>query len=186
MSQRPDGKILDIGDLGTATGKVVIDARGLLVLPGGLGWIEDWTPGASLEPSRIDGLLAHGVTTAAIAVNPAEQNVFEAALSQLELPLNWILVHRNDREPSAAATTHLESAREIFDSYCRLGLGANRGKIRRKYYADLAMFDADTGFDAEQPAKRVVVAGETVWADGRRTGKNVGAFLKSCGGHRSC
>jgi cytosine/adenosine deaminase-related metal-dependent hydrolase len=187
MSQRPDGKIFDIGDLGTTTGKVVIDAGGSLVLPGNFGWIEGWTPGAPLEPSRIDGLLARGVTTAAIAVNPDEQDICEAAASQLELPINWILVPRSDElGPRAAATTYLEFAREIFDSYCRLGLGASRGKIRREYYADLAMFDADAGFDAAQPAKRVVVAGEKVWADGRRTGKNAGRFLKFCGEHRSC
>ncbi len=43
-AQRPDGKIVDLGDLGTSTGKVVIDASGCTIVPGRIAYLRDCCP----------------------------------------------------------------------------------------------------------------------------------------------
>ncbi len=67
----------------------------------------------------------------------------------------------------------------------RFGL-AQRGTLKEGNYADITIFDADTVIDAAdfqnstEPAKgieTVIVNGETVWRDGRATGKRPGKLL---------
>jgi cytosine/adenosine deaminase-related metal-dependent hydrolase len=177
---RPEGKIVDIGDLGTATGKVVIDAVGCLVLPGRMAFLSDWTPGATLDAERIDALLSSGVTTVVGCGDTADRDSVEAMALPLELPINWCFAPRSDTEkPWPAAGTYRELAAETLQAYGRVGLAANRGKIRRECFADLILFDSDGSDPLDwRRLKRVVVAGETVWADGKRTGGNPGALLR--------
>lgn len=186
VGQRPDGKIFDLGDLGTATGKTVIDAQGTIVLAGRVAYLADWLPGRPLEPQRLDALLAAGVTTVIGRVDPAHGDPLEVLVTSVELPVNWSFVAAVELgDTRLASGTFSELARDAWQQYRRLGLGANRGKVRRDYYADLAVWDA-AGEPSSGPARRVVVAGETVWADGKRTGKNAGTFLRSTGENRLC
>jgi hypothetical protein len=46
--------------------------------------------------------------------------------------------------------------------------------------------DAEAGDYVAGAVRRVVVAGETVWVDGKRTGKNAGTFLRCSGENRLC
>jgi hypothetical protein len=182
LARRPDGKIVDIGDLGTSTGKNVIDAGDCLILPGRVAFLDDWRPGTPLDTDRIDLLLARGVTLVVGYVDVVDRNSMEAVALPLELPLNWTFVARADQtQPAATGRTYAELAEEIWNSYQSLGLGINRGKIRREFFADLALYEKyDVGSREGMPGavRRVVVAGETVWADGQRTGKNAGTLLR--------
>ncbi|MBW8885897.1 MAG: hypothetical protein JF612_14235, partial [Planctomycetia bacterium] len=67
--------------------------------------------------------------------------------------------------------------------YKLLGLNNRRGHVRRDAFADLAVFS--TGNKAEEKTAaefkhlaRVIVAGETVWENGKRTGGSPGVFLR--------
>lgn len=186
QGQRPDAKIVDLGDLGTATGKFVIDVGGLMILPGRVVYLHDWMPGRPLDEMRLDALLTAGVTTAVGRVDPSRREMLEVLTSPMELPINWGFVPVDELGPSiSAANSFAEIAAESWREAQRLGLGAGRGKIRRDYFADVAFFDANGGNDVPT-ARRVVVAGETVWIDGKRTGKNAGTFLRCHGENRPC
>ena len=187
LSPRPDGKIVDVGDLGTSTGKMMIDASGCMILPGRVAYLSDWLPGKPIDAKRLDTLLAGGVTTVVGRVDPTRRDALEMLVTSPELPINWGFVAVGEMNPTPSASrTFAELAEETWREYKRLGLGANRGKIRREYFADLAVYDAGTGDDAPGAVRRVVVAGETVWADGKRTGKNAGTFLRCSGENRLC
>ncbi|MGD9633723.1 MAG: M14 family zinc carboxypeptidase [Pirellulales bacterium] len=191
MDQRPDAKIVDLGDLGTSTGKLVLSADGMIVLPGRLAFLHDWMPGRPLDGKRLDALLAAGVTTVIGRVDPSRREMLEVLTSPMELPVNWGFVPVDELGPSHSTAQALaEIAAETWRESKRLGLGANRGKIRRDYYADLAFFGKTAKDAASEGAAgavlRVVVAGETVWSDGMRTGKNAGTFLRCHRESRLC
>ncbi len=186
-SQRPDGKIIEIGDLGTSTGKVVIDASGCMILPGQIAYLNDWLPGKPLDSKRLDTLLASGVTTVVGRVDPTRRDALEMLVTPLELPINWGFVAVGEMNPTLSGSCALaELVDDAWREYKRLGLGANRGKIRREYFADLVLHDAGAGDELPGAVRRVVVAGETVWADGKRTGTNAGTFLRCGGENRLC
>ncbi len=136
---------------------------------------------------RLDALLAAGVTTVVGRVDPTRRDTLEMLATPSELPINWGFVTVDEMgEPPPASGTFAEMAGQTWQEYKRLGLGANRGKIRREYFADLAVFETGAGTDAPGAVRSVVVAGETVWADGKRTGKNAGTFLRCSGENRLC
>jgi dihydroorotase-like cyclic amidohydrolase len=63
-----------------------------------------------------------------------------------------------------------------------LGLNSRRGRIGRDYVADLQLVDENAKSDfppsLQYRVKRVLVAGDTVWENGKRTGNNPGVFLR--------
>ncbi len=187
MSQRPDGKIVDVGDLGTSTGKIVTDASGCMVLPGRIAYLRDWLPGKPLDAKRLDALLAGGVTMVVGRVDPTRRDALEMLVTPSELPINWgfVAVEEMSETPSASRT-FVEMVEETWREHKRLGLGANRGKMRREYFADLAVVEAGADDELAGAVRSVIVAGETVWADGKRTGKNAGTFLRCGGENRLC
>jgi Zinc carboxypeptidase len=187
VSLRPDGKIVDLGDLGTSTGKEVIDAGGCLVLPGRIAYLRDWMPGQPLAANRLDALVASGVTTVVGRVDANRRDSIETWATSLELPINWGFVAVDEMgEPSPVASTFGEIAGQAWRECERLGLSANRGKIRREFFADLVVYDAGDRNAVAGPIRRVIVAGKTVWADGKLTGVSAGTFLRCCGEGRRC
>lgn len=187
LGKRPDAKIIDLGDLGTATGKVVVDVAGATILPGRIAYLHDWTPGKPLDGKRLDALLAAGVTTVIGRVDPSRREMLEVLSSPMELPVNWGFVPATEQGPTTStAHTPVEIAAETWRECKRLGLGQARGKVRRDYCCDLAIYGVSAANDAPGPLQRVVVAGETVWADGKRTGTNAGAFLRCQSENRPC
>lgn len=187
LGQRPDAKIVDLGDLGTATGKIVVDATGGTILPGRIAYLHDWIPGRPLDGKRLDALLAAGVTTVIGRVDPARREMLEVLSSPMELPINWGFVPANEQGPTTStADTPAEIAAECWREYKRLGLGTTRGKLRRDYCGDLAIYGAPAADGSTGPLQRVVVAGETVWTDGKRTGASAGAFLRCHTENHSC
>jgi len=120
-------------------------------------------------------------------VDPSRRDALEMLVTPLELPINWGFVAVDEMsETLPASGTCVEIAEETWREHKRLGLAANRGKIRREYFADLAVYEAGDGEGAPGAVRSVVVAGETVWADGKRTGKNAGTFLRCSGENRLC
>lgn len=179
QGQRPDAKLIDLGDLGTATGKVVVDVTGSTILPGRIAFLHDWTPGKPLDGKRLDALLAAGVTTVIGRVDPSRREMLEVLSSAMELPINWGFVPATEQGPTTStAHTLAEIAAETWREFKRLGLGTSRGKVRRDYHADLAIYGTPAADGAAGPLQRVVVAGETVWADGKFTGASAGTFLR--------
>jgi predicted deacylase len=83
----------------------------------------------------------------------------------------------------ATASSYRELARQTDNACKTLGLGASRGRIARGRYADLQIFELGPDL-MPLPApdwrrlKRLVVAGETVWEDGRRMGGMLGVQLR--------
>ncbi|HEY3392480.1 MAG TPA: M14 family zinc carboxypeptidase [Lacipirellulaceae bacterium] len=82
----------------------------------------------------------------------------------------------------ASVPGYRELAQQIDGIHKILGLGATRGRIGRGWYADFQLFEVD----AELPSlpapdwgrlKRLVVAGETVWENGKRVGSSPGGFF---------
>jgi hypothetical protein len=101
--------------------------------------------------------------------------------------LEWfgIPVLKADELPTKRSTapTYAELARESLKFHDRLGLGGNRGRIRRDAFADFQLFELDEPpRGAEQvnwqKLRRIMVAGEVVWESGRMTGKTPGTLLR--------
>lgn len=186
-SQRPDGKIVDLGDLGTSTGKVVIDATGCMILPGRIAYLRDWAPGTPLASSRVDELLASGVTTVIGCVDTSCRDAVELLARPPEMPMNWGFASVDHIGATLqSANTFAEIADQTWRDYKHLDLDANRGKVRRDSFADLAIYASGSEEGAAGAVRRVVVAGEAVWIDGKRTGSNPGTLLRCEGGGRGC
>ena len=233
ISAKRDGRIVDVGDLGTTGGKVTMDASGCLVLPGRIAFAKDWAPMSQLSDDELDALLATGATTVIGSVELADRDAIEAVGRDRDLPINWGFVARFTSArtlPPVALIEHValaaangvlavvgEHADESFwqqldhwgvpllqanqlpasnavggsyrelahqnaNAHKLLNLPGSRGKVARGSLADLQFFrlgsrinDADAV--AWQKLTRVLVAGETVWENGRRTGSTPGVFL---------
>ncbi len=83
----------------------------------------------------------------------------------------------------APAPSYRELARQSESVHKILALGASRGRVARGRYADLQIFEL--GIDLPSlPApdwrrlKRLVVAGEAIWQNGKRVGGMPGVFLR--------
>lgn len=172
--QWPDGRIVDIGDLGTSSGKLVIDAANALVRPGRLAVLGDWWLGQSLRDAEIDELLAQGVTT---VVGFIAREMDPRKVIDLRLPFNWVFARRVADDGTPTDST--------WNAFRRCEWAMSRGTIRRESYADLAIHDAESS-QLTGVVRRVMVAGESVWVDGRRTGANAGRFLGFVEDGRPC
>jgi len=85
--------------------------------------------------------------------------------------------------PSSPATTYGAAAKQTWNAASVLNLQARRSRIDREYFADLLFFDAPQPAAASgkidwNALARVMVAGETVWENGKRTGPDCGAQLR--------
>jgi hypothetical protein len=93
------------------------------------------------------------------------------------------VLRREQLSPPAKAASYAELSAEAWLLRERLGLPAVRGRVGRDCFADLQFFAVDTPADAAGPPdwkrlQRVMVSGETVWENGKRTGSNPGVLLR--------
>ncbi len=84
--------------------------------------------------------------------------------------------------PSTPAPTYGDVAKQSWNTATALKLQSQRGRINRDYLADLLFFaapqpEATNAVDWNK-LERVMVAGETVWEHGKRTGQNCGVQLR--------
>jgi hypothetical protein len=83
----------------------------------------------------------------------------------------------------ANAASYAELAAETWKLCERLGLSADRGHLGRDSFADLIFFAVDDAADAARRPEwkrlqRVMVSGESVWENGKRTGSTPGVLLR--------
>jgi hypothetical protein len=114
-----NGRIVDVGDLGTTAGKVTVDAAGRLLLPGRIAFENGWLASDEISDEKLNSLLAGGNTTVIGLVDLADREAIEAIDCELTLPVNWGFVGR------------LESARSLSSAalveHC--GLAAEKGVL---------------------------------------------------------
>lgn len=84
---------------------------------------------------------------------------------------------------TSSATTYRDDVQQSANVFKLLGLQPKRGRVGREACADLAVFDAQGGVDAKGAIDwsrllEVMVGGEMVWQNGKRTGGNPGIFLR--------
>jgi hypothetical protein len=232
-SSKSDGRVIEIGDLGTLSAKKHVDGSEWLVLPGQIAFSEEWSPAGKVSPQQIDSLLAKGVATLIGCIDLGKEDSIDSIGKSRALPFNWGFVGRIDKTGSLANVEVIERVataahqgllaiattranEEVWQQLQRLGLplvqlsqlttpGASgsyqdlsqhaakicqllnlnpkRGRVGRDAAADLAVFTVRGKADAKSAAnwhdlERVVVAGETVWENGKRIGGTPGIFLR--------
>jgi hypothetical protein len=115
----------------------------------------------------------------AIAANRANEEVWQQ-LDRLGLPL----VQLNQLSANHAAdTTYRQQLEHSARLFKLLNLQEKRGRVGRFASADLAMFKLGGTAEPKSPVDwnqlaRVIVAGETVWENGKRVGGSPGIFLR--------
>jgi predicted deacylase len=150
-------------------------------LPINWGFVGRLESARSLPPARLVEHVAlaaaHGVL--AVVGEHADESFWQK-LDDWGVPLlqmNQLPPHNNFRG------SYRELAQQNFTVHRLLDLAGNRGKLARGSCADLQLFKLSTDVNAAHAVdwrklSRVIVAGETVWENGHRTGGKPGAFLR--------
>ncbi len=117
----------------------------------------------------------------AVATDRANEELWQQ-LDHIGLPL---VQPRQLTHHLPADVSYRDYSAESAKLYELLNLNRNRGHIGRDARADLALFDLGGKVDEQkavdwQRLDSVVIAGETVWKEGKRTGSLPGTFLRRC------
>jgi hypothetical protein len=230
VTDRRDGKIIDIGDLPGVPAKVTVNAESSLIIPGQFALARDWKPGTPFDDRRIAQFLANGATTVIGVVDLSDRDAVEAIARPQTLPFNWAFIGNADALGEAkgsealerlavaaangivaivsqgmdetlwrhvnqfglplvkprqlaetAAGSYRDAAAHAWSVANALKQQSRRGRINRDYLVDLLFFDgpplATQTIDWKK-LNRVMVAGETVWENGKRVGGNPGVQLR--------
>jgi hypothetical protein len=102
-------------------------------------------------------------------------------VNQFSLPLI-----KRSQLPQRVDGSYQDLARQTWNTANALKQQARRGRINREYLADLLFFDAAATANETQPINwnklnRVMLAGETVWQNGKLTGAKPGVQLRRPG-----
>jgi hypothetical protein len=102
----------------------------------------------------------------------------------------WKVIHqfglpliKTDQLPANSAGSYQDAAKQAWSIANSLKQQSRRGRVNRDYFADLLFFrgvsnqTAGEAIDWKKLA-RVMVAGETVWENGKRIGGTPGIFLR--------
>jgi hypothetical protein len=135
--------------------------------------LERMKPGEAFE--RIAVASASGVLA---VVSKGTDEELWTTIHQFGLPLV-----KSDLLPDQPGRSYQDAARLAWGVASVLKQQSRRGRINRDYFADLLFFDGVAQQDASKPIDwkklaRVMVAGETVWENGKRTGGSPGVFLR--------
>jgi hypothetical protein len=82
-----------------------------------------------------------------------------------------------------AANTYVDAANKVWTSANALKLHSHRGRINRQHFADLLFFNDVPSRNVSETIDwnkliRVMVAGDIVWENGKRTGALPGVLLR--------
>jgi hypothetical protein len=124
---------------------------------------------------RIAIAAANGL--AAVITNGADETLWRH-VSQFGLPLIKL-----SQLAERSARSYHDAAKRSWNAASALKQQTQRGRVNRGYLADLLFFDGVPASDAMQPVDwqkltRVMVAGETVWENGKRGDASPGVFLQ--------
>jgi hypothetical protein len=102
-------------------------------------------------------------------------------VNQLGLPLL-----KSNQIPPSAPSNFRDAASQCWNAATALEQQSRRGRINREYFADLLFFVNPQPMGAADAIdwknlNRVMIAGETVWENGKRTGQNCGIPLRRLG-----
>jgi hypothetical protein len=124
---------------------------------------------------RIAIASANGII--AVVSNGTDETLWKT-IHQFGLPLI-----RSNQLPEKLAVSYQDAAKQAWSIATALKQQSRRGRINREYVADLLFFNDASDQSASEPIvwkrlARVMVAGETVWENGKRTGGLPGVFLR--------
>jgi hypothetical protein len=132
-----------------------------------------------MKPADAFERIAVAATTGVIAlVSKGTDEELWKIVHQFDLPLM-----KMSQLPDQQATSFDAAAKQAWGVANALKLQSRRGRVNRDYFADLLFFSdvpnerAADAIDWKKLA-RVMVAGETVWENGKRTGGAPGIFLR--------
>ena len=132
------------------------------------------------DATELNNLIPYAVTRGALAIMSSNFSVDDRqALSWMGVPL---FEYRQRPRFLRRVGTDVEIAKETWRAHQLFGLDNRRRRIGRDFVADLHVVDTAVAVETEpntgSQVKRVLVAGETVWENGKRTGNNPGIFLR--------
>jgi Zinc carboxypeptidase len=132
-----------------------------------------------LDHSEVVERIAIASASGIIAVvsNGTDETLWKT-IHQFGLPLI-----RSNQLPEKLAVSYQDAAKQAWSIATALKQQSRRGRINREYVADLLFFNDASDQSASEPIvwkrlARVMVAGETVWENGKRTGGLPGVFLR--------
>jgi predicted amidohydrolase YtcJ len=132
-----------------------------------------------MKPSEAFERIAIASASGVIAVvSKGTDEELWKTIHQFGLPLL-----KSNQLPELPADSYQDAAKQTWNFANALKLQSRRGRINREYFADLLFFSevpigsASDSIDWKKLA-RVMVAGETVWENGKRTGGSPGIFLR--------
>ncbi len=183
-----DGRIADLLAKGTTTAIGVVDladreAIDALSAPQSLPFNWAFVGNADTLGRLKDSDLVERIAIAAAnglvaVVSAGTDETLWRNVSQFALPLI-----KPRQLPRHAAGSYREMAQQTWNTATALKQQSNRGRVNREYLADLLFFDGVPAGDSASPVawqklQRVMVAGETVWHNGKRAGGSPGVQLR--------
>jgi N-acyl-D-aspartate/D-glutamate deacylase len=172
-----------IGAVDLADADAMDGIRGVENLPVNWAFVARLSPDHPLSNATMLESISWAAASGVLAVigDEADESVWQR-LDRFGLPL---LQRKHLAALDGADNTYRDLVKQTLSRCHALGLDATRGKIARGFFADLQIFnfahaeklDASPSIDWQR-LSRVVVAGETVWENNRRTGNMPGTFVK--------
>jgi hypothetical protein len=135
--------------------------------------LERMNPGEAFERIAI----ASTVGVVAVVSKGTDEELW-TTIHQFGMPLV-----KSNQLPDQQAGSYQDAARQTWSIANALKQHSRRGRINRDYFADLLFFNDIEQHNTGKPIDwkklaRVMVAGETVWENGKRTGGSPGVFLR--------
>jgi hypothetical protein len=151
-------------------------------LPINVGYVAMLNGAAMLPMAELVDRILFAVTQGVLAVVGDPPDVaIRRYLEWFGIP---VLKANNLPPKKSSAPTYAGLAKECRKSHELLGLGSSRGRIRRDAFSDFQFFALDEpprgGEQVNwQKLRRIMVAGEIVWENGKMTWKKPGTLLRS-------
>jgi hypothetical protein len=169
--------VLGVVDLGASDSVDALAAP--RSLPFNWGFIGEAAALGRLRGSELAERVAIAAANGLLAVvtNGTDETLWRRA-NQFGLPL----IKPSQLSRQAAGSYH-DATREASSAASALNQQSRRGRAGREYFADLLIFDGAVVGDSTQPIdwkklSRVMVSGEVVWENGKRSGRAPGTLLR--------
>jgi hypothetical protein len=186
-TQLAESQIAELLARGTTTALGVVDlldrdaiesASSPQSLPFNWGFLANADGLAKLQPMEAIEHLSHASTSGILGIvtSGIDEEIWRS-IHLFGLPLIPMSQFSQPNE-----STYLDLAATPWKLASALKLQANRARINRDYFADLLFFDAANPKTSEtvdwKKLSRLMVAGESVWENGKRLGGSPGTLLR--------
>jgi len=132
-----------------------------------------------LKPSEVVEHIAVAAASGIVGVvSKGTDETMWRSIHQFGLPLM-----KSSQLPEQRTGSYQDAVQQVWNTASALKQNLRRGRINREYCADLLFFDDVSNQNTSKPIDwkklvRVMVAGETVWENGKRAGGTPGVFLR--------